>query len=322
MSTTPPATPAATSVITATERAQVEAANASGRQPVVFVHGLWLLPSSWDAWREHFESLGYATLAPGWPDDPETVEEARAHPEVFAGKTVGQVTDHVADVIRLLDREPVVIGHSFGGLITQKLAGQGLARASVAVDPAPFRGVLPLPVSALRASSPVLINPANYNRHVSLTFDQYRYAFANAVSAEEAADLYRTYPVAAPGRPLFQAATANLNPRTEASVDTGQPRPRPAPRHQRREGPHRAVGHRARLLQASAEEPRPHRDHRDPGAWALARRRQRLARGRRRCRRLPRPPRRRARRSPGSSPGSSTRRSPLTPEAPRGQPIR
>jgi pimeloyl-ACP methyl ester carboxylesterase len=219
---TPPS-PSATSVITATERAQVEAANASGRQPVVFVHGLWLLASSWDAWREHFESLGYATLAPGWPDDPETVEEARAHPEVFAGKTVGQVTDHIADVIRLLDRAPIVIGHSFGGLITQKLAGLGLARAAVAIDPAPFRGVLPLPLSALRASSPVLTNPANYNRQVSLTFDQYRYAFANAVSAEEAADLYRTYPVAAPGRPLFQAATANVNPRTEASVDTANP---------------------------------------------------------------------------------------------------
>ena len=116
-----------TSVITAPSAQQVEAANASGRQPVVFVHGLWLLASSWDAWREHFESLGYATLAPGWPDDPATVEEARAHPEVFAGKTVGQVTDHVADVIRLLDRVPVVIGHSFGGLITQKLAGMGLA---------------------------------------------------------------------------------------------------------------------------------------------------------------------------------------------------
>ena len=208
-----------TSVITDRERAEVEAANASGRQPVVFVHGLWLLPSSWDAWRAHFESLGYATIAPGWPDDPETVEAARARPEVFAGKSVGQVTDHVADVIRLLDREPVVIGHSFGGLITRKLAGLGLARAAVAIDPAPFRGVLPLPFSALRASSPVLTNPANYNRHVSLTFDQYRYAFANAVSAEEAADLYRAYPVAAPGRPLFQAATANINPRTEANVD-------------------------------------------------------------------------------------------------------
>ncbi|MGO4597261.1 alpha/beta hydrolase [Terrabacter sp. 2RAF25] len=215
MSTTP-----AGPLLTDRERAEVEAANASGRLPVVFVHGLWLLPSSWDTWRAHFESLGYATLAPGWPDDPETVDAARAHPEVFAGKTVGQVTDHVADVIRLLDREPVVIGHSFGGLITQKLAGLGLARAAVAVDPAPFRGVLPLPLSALRASAPVLTNPGNYNRSVSLTFDQFRYAFANAVPAEEAADLYRTYPVAAPGRPLFQAATANINPRTEASVDT------------------------------------------------------------------------------------------------------
>jgi non-heme chloroperoxidase len=189
MTTTP------TSVVTPAERAQVDAANASGRVPVVFVHGLWLLPSSWDAWRAHFDELGYATLAPSWPDDPETVEEARANPDAFAGKTVGQVTDHVADVIRLLDRAPVVIGHSFGGLITQKLAGMGLARAAVAIDPAPFRGVLPLPVSALRASSPVLTNPANYNRAVSLTFDQYRYAFANAVSAD-------------------------LNPRTEASVDT------------------------------------------------------------------------------------------------------
>ena len=212
--------PASTASITPSERGQLEAANATGKQPVVFVHGLWLLPSSWAAWRARFEELGYATLAPSWPDDPDTVEEARAKPEVFAGKSVGQVTDHMAEVISLLDRKPVIVGHSFGGLITQKLAGMGLANAAVAIDPAPFRGVLPLPLSALRASSPVLTNPANYNRAVSLTFDQYRYAFANAVSAEEAAELYREYPVAAPGRPLFQAATANLNPRTEASVDT------------------------------------------------------------------------------------------------------
>ncbi|GAB3052502.1 alpha/beta fold hydrolase [Intrasporangium mesophilum] len=215
--------PASAPSITASERGQIEGANASARQPVVFVHGLWLLPSSWAAWRAHFEELGYATLAPSWPDDPETVDEARAKPEVLAGKSVGQVTNHIADVIGLLDRKPVIIGHSFGGLITQKLAGMGLAKAAVAIDPAPFRGVLPLPISALRASSPVLTNPANYNRAVSLTFDQYRFAFANAVSAEEAAELYRTYPVAAPGRPLFQAATANFNPRTEASVDTLRP---------------------------------------------------------------------------------------------------
>jgi pimeloyl-ACP methyl ester carboxylesterase len=214
--------PASDPTITASERGQVEAANASARQPVVFVHGLWLLPSSWAAWRAHFEGLGYATLAPSWPDDPESVDEARAKPELLAGKSVGQVTNHIADVIALLDRKPVIVGHSFGGLITQKLAGMGLAKAAVAIDPAPFRGVLPLPISALRASSPVLTNPANYNRAVSLTFDQWRFAFANAVSAEEAAELYRTYPVAAPGRPLFQAATANLNPRTEASVDTSR----------------------------------------------------------------------------------------------------
>jgi pimeloyl-ACP methyl ester carboxylesterase len=215
-------TTTATSTITPRERAEVEAANASGRRPVVLVHGLWLLAGSWDAWREHLESLGYATVAADWPGDPATVEEARANPDAFAGVSVGQVTDHVAELIGALNREPVVIGHSFGGLITQKLAGMGLAHAAVAIDPAPFRGVLPLPLSALRASSPVLANPANYRRAVSLTFDQYRYAFANAVSAEEAADLYRTYPVPAPGRPLFQAATANLDPRTEASVDTAR----------------------------------------------------------------------------------------------------
>ncbi len=206
--------------ITPRERAEVDAARASGRRPVVLVHGLWLLAGSWDAWREHLESLGYATVAADWPGDPTSVEEARADPDAFAGVSVGQVTDHVAEIVGALDRVPVVIGHSFGGLITQKVAGSGLAHAAVAIDPAPFRGVLPLPLSALRASSPVLANPANYRRAVSLTFDQFRYAFANAVSAEEAADLYRTYPVPAPGRPLFQAATANLDPRTEASVDT------------------------------------------------------------------------------------------------------
>jgi pimeloyl-ACP methyl ester carboxylesterase len=209
--------------VTARESAEVDRANASGRQPVVFVHGLWLLPSSWDPWRDLFEERGYTTLAPGWPDDPETVEEARAHPETFAGKSVGVITDHVADVIAALSRPPVIIGHSFGGLITQKLAGRGLARASVAIDPAPFRGVLPLPVSALRASAPVLSNPANYRRQVMLSPEQFRFAFTNAVSEQEAAQLYRDFPVPGSGLPLFQAATANLNPRTEASVDSTNP---------------------------------------------------------------------------------------------------
>jgi non-heme chloroperoxidase len=209
--------------ITEHELAQVNEANATGRTPVVFVHGLWLLPSSWDRWRTVFEDAGFATLAPGWPDDPETVAEANATPEVFAGKSIKEVADHFEEVIRKLDKQPVVIGHSFGGLMTQILAGRGLAVAAVAIDPAPFRGVLPLPISALRAGSPVLANPLNRGRAVPLTYEQFRYAFANAVSEEEAKELYETYAVPAPGEPLFQAAFANFNPWTEDKVDTKNP---------------------------------------------------------------------------------------------------
>lgn len=201
----------------------METANASGRQPVVFVHGLWLLPNSWDRWRTLFEERGYATLAPGWPDDPDTVEEARQRPEVFAGKSVGQITTHHGDIIGQLSRPPIVIGHSFGGLVTQKLAGQGLAAGAVAIDPAPYRGVLPLPLSSLKASFPVLGNPRNRKRSVPLTFQQFRYAFANAVSDVEARELYDTFAVPGSGVPLFQAAFANINPKTEASVDTKNP---------------------------------------------------------------------------------------------------
>jgi non-heme chloroperoxidase len=209
--------------ITEHEQRQVKRANASGRKPVVFIHGLWLLPSSWDRWAAVFKKAGYTTLTPGWPDDPETVEEAKAHPEVFAHKTVGQVADHFAELIGELDDKPAVIGHSFGGLITQIVAGRGLAAASVAIDPAPFRGVLPLPISALKSASPVLGKPANRNRAVPLTYEQFRFAFANAVSEDEAKSLYETFAVPASGKPLFQAASANLNPWTEAKVDTKNP---------------------------------------------------------------------------------------------------
>jgi non-heme chloroperoxidase len=212
-----------TAAITEHEAAQVERANASGKTPVVFVHGLWLLPSSWDRWAELFEEAGYTAVAPGWPDDPETVDEANAHPETFAHKSVGQIADHMESVIRRLDRKPAVIGHSFGGLLTQILAGRGVARVSVALDPAPFRGVLPLPISALRSASPILKNPANYNRAVPLTYEQFRYAFANAVGEDEAKELYETFAVPGSGVPLFQAATANLNPWTEVKVDTKNP---------------------------------------------------------------------------------------------------
>jgi len=209
--------------MTAHEADQVKAANDSRRPTVVFIHGLWLLPSSWDRWRDVFGEAGYATVAPGWPDDPETVAEANAHPEVFAGKSIKDVADHLADVIGGLNRKPAIIGHSFGGLMTQILAGRGLSAASVAIDPAPFRGVLPLPISALRSASPVLSNPLNRGRAVPLTFEQFKYAFANAVADEEAHSLYETFAVPAPGKPLFQAALANVNPWTEDKVDTQNP---------------------------------------------------------------------------------------------------
>jgi non-heme chloroperoxidase len=200
-------------------RDEIAEVNASSRTPVVFIHGRWLLPNSWDRWAEVFQGAGYAPLSPGWPDDPETVEEANAHPEVMAGKTVGQVADHYAEVIGLLDKQPAVVGHSFGGLLAMILAGRGLSNVTVAVDAAPFQGVLPLPVSALRSASPVLSNPANRHKAIPLTFEQFHYAFANAVDEVEARKLYEEYAVPAPGAPLFQAAVANFNPWSEVKVD-------------------------------------------------------------------------------------------------------
>ena len=209
--------------ITDHEAAQVERANASRANPVVFVHGLWLLPSSWDRWVTRFEEAGYVAVTPGWPDDPETVAEARAHPEVFAGKGIGEIADYEEAIIRRLDRKPAIIGHSFGGLLTMILAGRGLASASVAISPAPFRGVLPLPLPALRTASVALRNPANWNRAVPLSYEQFRYSFANVVGEDEAKELYLGYSVAGAGEPLFQAASANINPWSEAKVDSTNP---------------------------------------------------------------------------------------------------
>ena len=231
-------------VITERENQQIEQANASRRPAVVFIHGLWLLPSSWDRWAQAFEEAGYAALTPSWPDDPETVEQARANPEVFARKTVGQVADHVGEVIGRLASKPAVIGHSFGGLLAQILAGRGRSAATVAIDPAPFRGVLALPISTLRSAMPLLANPANRGRAVALTLDQFRYGWANALTEEEGKQLYETFHVPGPGAPLFQGATANLNPGTEAKVDNMNP-------------------HRGALLIISGE-----KDHTVP--WAIA----------------------------------------------------
>ncbi len=209
--------------LTASELDQIDRANAGGRTPVVFVHGLWLLDSSWDNWAAFFEEAGYAAVTPGWPDDPASVAEAREHPEAFAGKSVGDVASYQQAVVERLDDKPVIIGHSFGGLLAQILAGRGLAAATVAIDPAPSRGVLPLPPAALKASSAVLGRPANRHRAVTLTYDQFRYGFGNAVSEEEAQELYETYHVAGSGIPVFQAAFANLNPGTDVKADKKNP---------------------------------------------------------------------------------------------------
>jgi len=209
--------------ITDRETKQIDEANASERTPVVFIHGLWLLPSSWDRWAQLFEEAGYAALTPSWPDDPETIEEARANPDVFAKKTLGQIADHTAEVIGKLTKKPAVMGHSTGGLLSQMIADRGLSAATVAIDPGPFRGVLPLPISALRSAAPVLANPLNRGRAVTLTLDQFKYGWANALGDEEAKQLYETYHVAAPGVALMQMANANVNPFTEAKLDPKNP---------------------------------------------------------------------------------------------------
>jgi pimeloyl-ACP methyl ester carboxylesterase len=206
------------------ERAEIDRANASDLVPVVFVHGLWLLSSSWQRWGQLFEANGYTTLAPGWPDDPATVQDAKAHPEVFAHKMVQGVTDHYLAAISHLQKKPAVIGHSFGGLIVQKIAGEGVVAATVAIDNAPFKGVLPLPISSLKSASPVLGNPLNRGKAIALTFDQFKYGWANNLDDSEARELYETFHVPASGAPLFQAAVASFNPfGGETQLDSKNP---------------------------------------------------------------------------------------------------
>ena len=189
-------------------------------RPVVFVHGLWLHASSWDPWLELFQEAGYVATAPGWPGDSDTVEAARQDPDKVAGKGIDDVVDHYAQIILGLGALPVVVGHSFGGLIAQRLLGQDLASAAVAIDPAPIKGVLNLPVSALRVASIALRKPANRNLAISLTAEQFRYGFGNALPEQESAELFDRWTVPSPGKPLFEAGLANFIPRSPAKVNT------------------------------------------------------------------------------------------------------
>jgi non-heme chloroperoxidase len=205
------------------EDREIAAANASGSTPVVFIHGLWLLPSSWANWADLFKQAGYAPLTPDWPGDPDTVEQARKNPDVLAGKTLKDVADHTTELIDALVKKPVLIGHSTGGLLAQMLAGRGLSAVTVAVDPGVFRGVLPLPVPVLKGVGPFLINPLTRGRAITLTFDQFTYSWANALDEQEAKELYDTFHVAGSGISLVQMGNANLNPWTQAKVDTKNP---------------------------------------------------------------------------------------------------
>ncbi|RKS75306.1 alpha-beta hydrolase superfamily lysophospholipase [Motilibacter peucedani] len=187
---------------------------------VMFIHGLWLHATSWEPWMARFRDEGYEVQAPGWPGDRETVEESRQHADEIADHGIDDVVDHFAEIIRGLPEPPVLVGHSFGGMIAQKLLGRDLGKAAVAIDAAQIKGVLPVPLSALRATLPVFKNPANKHRAVSLTAEQFRYAFANAVSEEESDELYARWTIPAPGKPLFEAAASNFSPHSPAAVDT------------------------------------------------------------------------------------------------------
>jgi pimeloyl-ACP methyl ester carboxylesterase len=193
--------------------------NNSSRTPVVFVHGLFLHAESWNKWLEFFRDNGYESVAASWPGDSGTTEATRKNAAALAGYGVTEISDHVAGQLKAFEKTPILIGHSFGGLIAQNLLGRNLAAAAIAIDPAPMRGVLEIPLSTLKAFLPIISNPLNYQRAVSLTEQQFRFAFTNAVSEQEARELYATYAMPAPARPLFQGATATLNPRAATKVN-------------------------------------------------------------------------------------------------------
>jgi pimeloyl-ACP methyl ester carboxylesterase len=191
------------------------------RTPVVFIHGLWLHATSWGQWLDLYRDAGYEPIAPGWAGEPLTVAEAREHPELVANKSIDDEIAHYTEIIGSLPAKPIVVGHSFGGLLAEKLLGQDKAIAAVAIDPAQIKGVLPLPLAQLRAALPALGNPANLHKAVSLTAKEFRFGFGNELTEEESDKLFETWAIPSPARPLFQAAVANFSVHSEAKVDTG-----------------------------------------------------------------------------------------------------
>ncbi|WP_255658506.1 alpha/beta hydrolase [Actinoplanes sp. L3-i22] len=186
---------------------------------MVFVHGLWVHAVSWQPWQELFDKQGFTTYAPGWPGDAETVDATRADPSGQAGVGVEQITDAYAAFLAGLDEPAIVIGHSFGGLIVEKLLDRGLPAAAVAISPAPIKGIRALPLNLLRSSLPVTSRPANRRKAVTLTEKQWAFSFGNALDRAESDELYRRLSIPGPGRPLFEASFANFTPNAATTVD-------------------------------------------------------------------------------------------------------
>jgi alpha-beta hydrolase superfamily lysophospholipase len=190
---------------------------------IVLIHGLWMTPHSWEHWVTRYTSAGYTVLAPAWPGLEGEVEALNADPTPLTTLTVGAIADHYERIVRDLDRPPMLIGHSFGGLFVQLLLQRGLGAAGVAIASAQVKGVLRLPLSTIRATLPVLRNPANRHRAVPLTPEQFHYAFTNTMSAAESRAAYERYHVPAAGGVLFEGALANLRPGAATKVDFANP---------------------------------------------------------------------------------------------------
>ena len=186
---------------------------------VVLINGLWMTALSWENWVKHFTDKGFHVIAKSWPGMDVGIDELRRDPSPISTLGITEVVDHYETIIRELDSAPIIIGHSFGGLITQILIDRGLGAAGVAIAPAPVKGILFLPFSTLKVSFPALSNPANNHRAVPLTPEQFHYAFTNNLSEDESLAAYNRYAVPGPDHVLFQAAFANFNPHAATAVD-------------------------------------------------------------------------------------------------------
>ena len=186
---------------------------------IVLIHGLWMTALSWEQWVKHYADKGYRVVAKSWPGMDIPIDELRRDPSPIATLGVTEIVDHYEKIISELDAPPIIIGHSFGGLITQILLDRGLGASGVAIAPAPVKGIIFLPFSTLRVSFPALSNPANIHRAEPLTPDQFHYAFTNNMSEEESLTIYNRYAVPGPDRVLFQGALANFNPHAATAVD-------------------------------------------------------------------------------------------------------